>query len=341
VTVDTLRALAERADAQRYLLAADQALLRIRDRNAEIDDLEQRARELREVGAPLSAMMGSALIVGLALGFAVTLLSEMRRPRISDVKEAERHAEVRVLAVVHPRVIVADRSRRRADLQVPAVLDPFGEHYRRIYLQLTTRDEPLSKVTITGDETSVAAVVGLNLAAYDVREARSALVVDTDPVTSTVARALEIPNEPGLSAVLSGTASVSDATVYMPVGRDQVLAVMPSGRRAGRPTAGRVDKVRADLDRLAARHDLIVFVGAVRHGRENPIAGLLNRDVIVCARLGHTRIRTLTTMLDHLRLAGMTIHGLVLWNAEPVRLRPVRAEARARRREAELAPLPA
>jgi Mrp family chromosome partitioning ATPase len=196
-------------------------------------------------------------------------------------------------------------------------------------------------VTVTGDETPVAAVVGLNLAAYDVREARSALVVDTDPVTTTVARALSIPNEPGLTSVLSGTASLSDATVYLPVGRDQVLAVVPSGRRAGRPTTGRVEKIRADLDRLAARHDLIVFVGAVRQGREDPITGLLNRDVIVCARLGHTRIRTLTTMLDHLRVAGMTIHGLVLWNAEPVRLQPPRAEARARQREAELAPLPA
>lgn len=341
VTVDTLRALAERADAQRYLLTADQALLKIRDRNAEIDELEQRARELRAVGAPLSAMMGAALIVGLALGFAVTLFAEMKRPRISDVKEAERHAGVRVLAVVHPRVIVADRSRRRADVQVPAVLDPFGEHYRRIYLQLTTHDEPLSKVTVTGDEAKVAAVVGLNLAAYDVREARSALVVDTDPVSSSVARALEIPNEPGLSSILAGTASTSDATVYLPVGRDQVLAVVPSGRRAGRPTAGRVEKVRADLDRLAGRHDLIVFVAAVRRAREDPTTALVSRDVIVCSRLGHTRIRTLTTMLEQLRAAEMVVHGLVLWNAEPIRLRPVRAEARARRREPELAPLPA
>jgi Mrp family chromosome partitioning ATPase len=341
VTVDTLRALAERANAQPYLLTANQELARIRDRNAEIDELEQRARELREVGASLSAMMGAALIVGLALGFAVTLFAEMKRPRISDVREAERHAEVRVLAVVQPRIIVADRSRRRADREVPGVLDPFGEHYRRIYLQLTTRDVPLSKVTVTGDEADVAAVVGLNLAAYDVREARSALVVDTDPVTSSVARALEIPNEPGLTSVLAGTASTSDATVYVPVGRDQILAVIPSGRRAGRPTGGRVEKVRSDLDRLAARHDLIVFVAAVARAKDDPTTGLLTRDVVVCARLGHTRIRTLDAMLERLRGAGMTVHGLVLWNAEPVRLRPVRTEARARRREPELAPLPA
>jgi hypothetical protein len=33
----------------------------------------------------MSAMMGAALIVGLALGFAMTLFAEMKRPRISDV----------------------------------------------------------------------------------------------------------------------------------------------------------------------------------------------------------------------------------------------------------------
>jgi MinD-like ATPase involved in chromosome partitioning or flagellar assembly len=174
-----------------------------------------------------------------------------------------------------------------------------------------------------------------------VREARSALVVDADPVTSSVARALEIPNEPGLTSVLTASASTTDATVYVPVGRDQILAVIPSGRRAGRPTGGRVEKVRSDLDRLAARHDLIVFVAAVARAKDDPTTGLLTRDVIVCARLGHTRIRTLYAMLDRLRRAGMTVHGLVLWNAEPVRLRPVRTEARARRREPELEPLPA
>lgn len=325
VVIDTLQALAQREDARGFLLGTDEELTRIRTRNAEIDELERRARELREVGAPLSATLGAAIVIGLALGFGLVLLMEMKSPRVADVREAEQTAGVRVMAVARPRVVVPERDRRRSDITVPENLDPFAEHYRSIYLHISTREEPLTNLAITGDEAEIAALVGVNVAAFDVREGRSAIVVDTDPLGAGVARALEVPNEPGLRDVLSGAAGWTDAIQYVPVGRDQVLAVMPSGRRSGQPSAERAERVRGDLVRLASRHDLIVFVTAVDQARVHPTTVLLAPDIVVCARLGHTRIRGLRAMMKQLRSAGMTVHGLVLWDAEPPSLEKARA----------------
>lgn len=316
MVIDTLQTLAQREEARGLLLGADEELTRIRERNEEIDDLERRARELRDVGAPLSATLGAAAVIGLSLGFWIVLLFEMRSPRVADVREAEQTAGVRVMAVARPRIVVPERDRRRSDIAVPENLDPFAEHYRSIYLHITTREEPLTNLAITGDEPEIAALVGVNVAAFDVREARSAIVVDTDPLTAGVARALEVANEPGLRDVLSGTTGWTDAIQYVPIGRDQVLAVMPAGRRGGQPSAELAGRVRADLTRLASRHDLIVFVTAVDQARVDPATVLLSPDVVLCARLGHTRIRRLREMVKQLRAADMTVHGLLLWHAD-------------------------
>ncbi|HUF64497.1 MAG TPA: hypothetical protein VMM17_00830 [Gemmatimonadaceae bacterium] len=332
LVIDTLQTLAQREEARGYLLGADEELTRIRARNAEIDDLERRARELREVGAPLSATLGAAIVIGLALGFGFVLLLEMWSPRVADAREAEQTAGVRVMAVARPRVVVPERDRRRSDIETPENVDPFAPHYRSIYLHITTREEPLTNLTITGDEPELSALVGVNVAAFDVREARSAIVIDTDPITAGVARALEVPSEPGLRDVLSGATGWTDAMQYVPIGRDQLLAVMPSGRRGGEPSAGLAERVRADLTRLASRHDLIVFVASVEQARVHPTTVLLSRDVVLCARLGHTRIRRLREMMKHLRSADMTVHGLVLWDAEPPALEKARgAESMPRR----------
>jgi Mrp family chromosome partitioning ATPase len=335
LVIDTLQVLAQREEARGYLLGADEELTRIRTRNTEIDELERRARELREVGAPLSATLGAAIVIGLALGFGLVLLLEMRSPRVADAREAEQTAGVRVMAIAHPRVVVPERDRRRSDIAVPENLDPFAEHYRSVYLHITTREEPLTNLTITGDEPEVAALVAVNVAAFDVREARSAIVVDTDPTTGGVARALEVPSEPGLSDVLSGATGWTDAIQYVPIGRDHVLAVMPSGRRTGRPTAELAERVRSDLTRLASRHDLIVFVADVDEARRHPATVLLSPDVVLCARLGHTRIVRLREMIGKLRAAQMTVHGLVLWDTESPTLEKARGPAAAPQRAAE------
>lgn len=328
VTVDTLRILEGKAVAEGYILGADEELEGIRARNREIDALERRARELRNVGASLSATLGAAIIVGLAVGFAVLLLFEMREPRVADIRDAEQTAHARVVAVARPIDVLPERDRRKADITVPEVIDPYADHYRLLHLRLTAREAPVRAVTITGAEPEIAAVVAVNLAAYEVREARSAAVVDADPVSSGVARALDISADPGLTDLLfSGDLTWPDVVEYVNVGRDQVLAVLPSGRRVGRVPPQRAAAIRTDLARLSARHDLIVFTAPPEQTHRGGSSLLLSSDVVVCVQLGQTRIRALKSIVQRLRDDGMTIHGLLIWGAEAPRLRPARRSA--------------
>jgi len=64
----------------------------------------------------------------------------------------------------------------------------------------------------------------------------------------------------------------------------------------------------------------------VEQARQEPASVLLSRDVVICARLGRTRIRQLRSAVEQLRTAGMTIHGLLLWDAEAPGL-PAKARA--------------
>ena len=62
------------------------------------------------------------------------------------------------------------------------------------------------------------------------------------------------------------------------------------------------------------RYDLIVIAAPtayVQRGRASIIPG---PDVILCARVAHTRIARLKEEVESLRALDLRIHGIVLWN---------------------------
>jgi Mrp family chromosome partitioning ATPase len=279
------------------------------------------ARQIANVDAPPWAMLASAMVIALALGFAVSLLLEVRNPHIADVREAERTAGTRVLTVVDPREQIVERARRQSDVEAPPLIDVISDTYRILYLHLSSLDAPVNAVTITGDDMDIASTVAVNVAAIAAYEARSTLVIDGDPVTGGVAGALRVPPDPGLTAVLAEKVALSDAVVFTTIGRDQMLAVIPSGKRTGQPTASAVKKVKDDLGRMSSRYDMIVFTAPLGQTKQDPTTVLPTIDVILCARMARTPLRELSSAVETLRGAGMRVHGLVLWNTEAPRLR--------------------
>lgn len=319
--VDTMAVHAQRNEAIGILNAANASLAEIRERNREIDVLVARARQIASVDAPPWAMLAAALVIALALGFAVSLLIEMRNPHIADVREAEQTAGTRVLTVVDPREQIVERTRRQADVEAPPVIDVISDTYRILYLHLSSLDAPVNAVTITGDEMDIASAVAVNVAAIAAYEARSTLVIDGDPDTSGVAGALRLPPDPGLTAVLAQQVPLSDAIVFTTIGRDQMLAVIPSGRRMGQPPKGGAARVKADLGRMSARYDMIVLAAPLPQVKHDASTVVPSTDVILCARMARTPLRQLSSAVETLRGAGMRIHGLVLWNTEDPDLR--------------------
>ncbi|HUR91765.1 MAG TPA: hypothetical protein VMY38_03740 [Gemmatimonadaceae bacterium] len=337
-TADTIAVHLQRNEAIGILNAANASVAQIRQRNREIDRLAAQARQIANVDAPPWAMLASALVIALALGFAVSLLIELRNPHIADVREAEQTAGTRVLTVVDPREQIVERARRQADVEASPVIDVISDTYRTLYLHLSSLDAPVNAVTVTGEDMDIASAVAVNLAAVAAYEARSTLVIDGDPVTGGVAGALRIPPDPGLTAVLSENVALAEAVVFTTIGRDQMLAVLPAGKRTGQPTVQRVSAVKADLERMSSRYDMIVLAAPLAQTKQEPSTIVPSPDVILCARMSRTPLRELSSAVESLRGAGMRIHGLVLWNAESPQLKTreelLAAAARPRREPA-------
>lgn len=313
--VDTAKFLAKRDSGQRTYASALRDLATIAASNERIDRESSRARDLANVGAPPLAMLAAALVLALALGFAASFVFELRLPSIADAREAEQVTGVRVLSVIEPTEFIAERSRRQADVLGPPLIDVVSDSYRRLYLHLAATEANVPIVTVAGDDAAIVATVASNIAAAAAYEARSTLLVDVDPVTSTIANLFRIPSNPGLAGIVSGRSDWAGSIVSTVIGRDRNLDVLPSGtKRTGIADSDVAQRIRGDFARMERRYDLIVIAaptGYVQRGRDSIIPG---PDVVLCARLAHTKINRLRDAVNGLRALDHRIHGLVLWN---------------------------
>jgi Mrp family chromosome partitioning ATPase len=317
ITVDTAKLLAQRATAQQSYSAAARQVDQISSRNSRIDRESARARELSNVGAPPWAMLAAAVVLALAVGFAASFGTELKRPHIADPREAEQVSGARVLTVIRPPEVVVERSRRQADVEAPPLIDVVSESYRTLYLHIASVEASVPIVTITGDDPGIVATVAANLAASAAYEARSTLLVDVDPTTCSVASVLRIRPDPGLSGIITGSSTWPEAIVPTTIGRDRPLDVLPSGtRRSGLPESNVVEEVKKELARMQRRYDFIIIAAPTSYVQRSASSIIPAPDVILCAIIAHTTVGGLKTAVDTLRGADMRIHGLVLWDAE-------------------------
>jgi Mrp family chromosome partitioning ATPase len=312
--VDTTRFAAQKASAQQSYKTAVQTLAEMRAVNDRIDRAAAKARDLANLGAPPLAMLAAAIVLALSLGFAASLFIELRNPTVADSREAEQVTGVRVLTVVASKEVMPERSRRLADISAPPLIDVVSESYRRLYLHLAATEANVPIVTVAGDDASIVATVAANIAAAAAYEARSTLLVDVDPVTSTIASIFRVRSNPGLAGIIAGTSDWPESVRQTTIGRDRVLDLLPSGTRRSGSLTGAAERIRADFARMERRYDLIVIAAPaayVARGRQSIIPG---PDVVLCARVAHTKIARIREMVDSLRALDLRIQGLVLWD---------------------------
>jgi len=313
--VDTTKYLAQKLEAQRNYAGATQALTQIRATDEKIDKEASRARDLANVGAPPLAMLGAALVLALTIGFAMAFGLELRSPRVADAREAEQVTAARVLTVVQPTEVVAERSRRQADAEAPPLIDIVSESYRRLYLHLAATEANVPIVTIAGDNAAIVGTVASNLAAAAAYEARSTLLVDVDPASCIVASVFRVRPNPGFAGIVAGTSDWADSIVSTTVGRDRPLDVLPSGTKRGpAPSIEVAEKIRGDFARMERRYDLIVIAAPTAYVLQQSTAVMPSPDVVLCARIGHTRIADLKKSVDGFRKLDLRVHGIVLWD---------------------------
>jgi Mrp family chromosome partitioning ATPase len=317
--VDTTGFVNARESATQEFLSARQRLDSLRHANARIDTAATQARAVANVGAPPIAMLGAALVIAMAVGFALVFIGEVRHPRVAHMREGEAVSNVRVLSVIKSTSVV-ERARRQSDVEAPPLIDMTSEQYRTLYLHLAATEASVPIITLTGDIPAVVATVAANIAAVAAYEARSTLLVDGDPSTSVVASVLRIESDPGIHGVLAGGVDLPAAIVMTTVGRDRPLDVLPSGHgRIGTAMPEAVQKLHDDLARMERRYDFIVIAVPSSYAQLVTNTIIPAPDVIVCAQVGVTEIADLRGMVKGLRSAGKSVHGIVLWDDEPPR----------------------
>ncbi|HEY7393331.1 MAG TPA: hypothetical protein VH559_00715, partial [Gemmatimonadaceae bacterium] len=331
-TADTSAWIVERDSAQSLVTQANQALADAREKTAEYDRSVVRARQDATVDAPPFALLAAALVLGVALGFGTAFIDEIRHPRVSDEHELERATGARILATVRPRPRNPDRDRRSADQDAPPYFDPGDDGYQLTYLHVARAGASRLMLTVTGEDTGIAAIVAANVAAIAADEARSTIIVDTDARTSPVAAALRIHAEPGFADIIERKYEWAEVTGPAMVGRDRSVDVIPSGISSAPGKSPEVTELlRQEAARLARHYEAIVIVAPL----DQATAGLPGvfpiPDAILCARVGYTRIANVQKALEGIRSAGGNPVGVVLWNAAPPALPTPERIARAQR----------
>jgi hypothetical protein len=315
------RPLPDTLELQRVLQIAQDAAAGVANRLArerleltKLDAREERARELANLGASPPAMLAAALIFGAVIGFGFALVDEVRHPRVADAYEAERATGIRVLGVISPLARSPERGRRSADRAAPPYIDPGADGHQLIYLHVATAGTNVLILSVTGDNAAVSAIVAVNFVAIAANEARSALLIDTDPVASTVAAALRLRASEGLSGLARQKLSWPEVIRSARIGRDSSIDVVQSGPDA--PSFQEVSALfRRDSSRLARRYDAIVVVSSLDYVVQGLPSALPIPDVIYCARAGQTSVAQLKHALEDIERAGGRMRGIVLWNA--------------------------
>ena len=318
---DTLVLAGAAADARREANGARRALSSARLLSQEIDERLARQRAAAASSSGIPAIWPAALIVGLVVGLGVAFGLESRDPRVADAVEAEATAGAESLVTLGAHERTQER-RRRADRQVPPLVELASDGFRLLHTQLADRSFELPLVAVLGDSPVVTAVVAANLAAAVARQVRTTLLVDADFETNSLATISRVQHEPGLANVIAGDADWATSVRSVVVDRDRTMDVIPGGSFGLMPSGrGRqlnaADAGLADiLERVSRRYECVVVSMPIsRHGTM-PIPASARMPAIVCVRTARTRVRGLAELMTALRAHGALVRGLVIWERD-------------------------
>jgi len=314
-TIDTMPLRLAQDSARRALGATERRLADARRHNDAVARLEASARSPAERSPSPGMLITAAAVSGLALGFLVALAGEIRRPAVADAREAEVAASLSVLAHITDVDPRARRTRRRADRDVPPLIELTSDHYDRLYYRLADSVARLPQLAVLGDDPVVVAIVSANLAAAAARNARATLLLDADFESASASNVLRVRREPGMAEVLANRVHWSSAIAHSVVGRDRVIDVLPAGSAGGGSSwANAAASFAAEVAHIARRYDTLIISAPVsRRGAVSAVAAAVP-DAIVCVRISRTPVRLLQRIIMEARADGARPRGLVLWS---------------------------
>lgn len=305
---------------------AERALRDAQSLNADLHAKRAALRARMQLDIPPMAMLLASLVLGLVLGFAFALWRELRRPTVGDAQELEALTRTRV--IVHRAVaasVRATRARRRADDQLPPIMQPTDEAWPLLHLTLSSIGDVSRHVEVVADQPVLAGAVALNLSAVAAHESRATVLVDAAQRSAALISLLPASVLTSASSTRAATASTDasgqarwEAPRSLAIGRDTFIDIVLPRRVRSRHT-GRAHGLPSDavsmvdeLQRVAKHHDLAVFV--TDHDLDQQVPP--DTDVVLCARPGVTTLAWLSRTMRQLEDRGRRVRAVVLWSAE-------------------------
>jgi Mrp family chromosome partitioning ATPase/capsular polysaccharide biosynthesis protein len=297
-------------------LAADQALRAGPDPTLTVASLAQRPTSPSWPRKTLSLIAGA--LVGLLIGLGSAFALEGLDPRIRREETLRRIFRLPILARI-------PRERRPASQRMPLRPDELSEgaleSYRMLRVALGVRGFSTASyaltdarsVMITGSTSSEGkSTVALNFASALGAAGQHVILIEADLRRPSLAETLRIRPPRGIAGVLMGEIELKDALVALdgPDGTVEVLLVdqagpyLADGLLAGGSELIRQAKAVADY--------VVVDAPPVTEVSDAlPLSQHVD-DVLIVARLGHSRVDRLTNLGEILARQGVRPAGLVV-----------------------------
>jgi capsular exopolysaccharide synthesis family protein len=270
----------------------------------------------------LSDIILAVVLAGM-LAFGSALVVDYFDDRVRSPREVRRNLGQTVLGVV-PRFDPQNGRRGAAADEARVHLEPRSapaEAYRVIRTNLTfsLAAKPRRTILITspgaGDGKTTTAT---NLAAVLAQQGERTLLVDGDLRKASIHRFLGVPQEPGLTGILLGEATVDEAIA--PAGIDS-LEVLTSGKLPPNPAelAGS-ERMISLFAELARRYDRIIIDSPPVLAVADPAAlTKLVDGAVMVIRAGQTGRQALLEAVERLDGVGVDVLGVVVnaLKAEP------------------------
>ncbi|NEE00176.1 polysaccharide biosynthesis tyrosine autokinase [Phytoactinopolyspora halotolerans] len=263
--------------------------------------------------SPVSPSPVRNLVLGGVLGMLVgTALALGRRALDTTIKTEERLEETAGAPVLG--TVVLDSKDARSPVVDPASYDARAEVFRKIRANLhfvnVDRSHQVILVTspLPGEGKSMTAC---NLAVALAEAEKRVVLVGADLRRPSTAGYLGLPGGVGLTSVLLGDASLSQATQYW---RDELFAVVPSGPVPPNPNAMLASqRMSTVLQELRQEYDVVI----VDSSPVIPVADAATLaescdGALVVVRYGKTRREQLRSAVLTLQHAGAPVLGTVL-----------------------------
>jgi tyrosine-protein kinase Etk/Wzc len=268
-----------------------------------------------------------ALLLGLGLGVVFAFARSALDRGVEDPELIEQRLGIGVYASVphSRRQAELERDARRMKAKRTAVLataDPSDvavESLRslRTSLEFALVETPSRVIMIGGPSPGVGkSFVSLNLASVLADTGKRILVVDADMRKGRLHRQFGLERSPGLSEVISGSASIDEAVRATPADN---LSLLTTGRVPPNPSELLAsERFRGVVAELSRRHDLILIDTApILAVTDATLIGRVADMTLVVLRCGRHPMREIALAVKRLGQSGVQPHGFVLNSVVP------------------------